>query len=78
MEAAQPVAETVRQTTAPPRKKTTERARAERVNPGYRLGRDYPEFADGLLIALTERRTKEHIDRLAELVGAPARAEVGV
>jgi multiple sugar transport system permease protein len=30
MEAAQPVAETVRQTTAPPRKKTTDRARAER------------------------------------------------
>jgi hypothetical protein len=27
---------------------------------------------------VTERRTKEHIDRLAELVGAPAPAEVGV
>ena len=30
MEAAQPVAETARQATAPPRKKTTDRARAER------------------------------------------------
>ena len=48
-----------------------ERARAAGVNPGYRLGRDYPEFAHGLLVAVTERRTKEHIDRLAELVGAP-------
>jgi glycine dehydrogenase subunit 1 len=55
-----------------------ERARAAGINPGYRLGRDYPEFSDGLLVAVTERRTKEHIDRLAELVGAPARAQVGV
>jgi glycine dehydrogenase subunit 1 len=55
-----------------------ERARAAGVNPGYRLARDYPEYRDGLLIAVTERRTKEHIDRLAELVGAPKRAEVGV
>ena len=55
-----------------------ERARAAGVNPGYPLARDYPEYPDGLLIAVTERRTKEHIDRLAELVGAPKRAEVGV
>jgi glycine dehydrogenase subunit 1 len=46
-----------------------ERARAERVNPGYRLGRDYPEYEDGLLVAITERRTREDIDRLAALVG---------
>jgi glycine dehydrogenase subunit 1 len=51
-----------------------ERARAERVNPGYRLGRDYPEYEDGLLIAITERRTREDIERLAGLVGE--RAEV--
>src|SRR3712207_6129527 len=44
-----------------------ERARAERVNPGYRLGRDYPEYADGLLVAITERRSRADIDRLAEL-----------
>ena len=45
------------------------------VNPGYRLGRDYPEYSDGLLVAVTERRTKEHIDRLVELVtGEPAPA----
>jgi glycine cleavage system P protein (glycine dehydrogenase) subunit 1 len=51
-----------------------ERARAERVNPGYRLGRDYPEYEDGLLVAVTERRTREDIERLARLVGE--RAEV--
>jgi glycine dehydrogenase subunit 1 len=49
-----------------------ERARAERVNPGYRLGRDYPEYGDGLLVAITERRTREDIDRLAKLVGERA------
>jgi len=46
-----------------------ERSRAERVNPGYRLGRDYPEYEDGLLVAITERRTREDIERLARLVG---------
>jgi glycine dehydrogenase subunit 1 len=55
-----------------------QRARAAGINPGYPLARDYPEFSDGLLIAVTERRTKEHIDRLSELVGAPQPAEVGV
>jgi glycine dehydrogenase subunit 1 len=45
-----------------------ERARAEGINPGYRLGRDYPEYEDGLLVAITERRTRKDIDRLAELV----------
>jgi glycine dehydrogenase subunit 1 len=52
-----------------------ERARAAGLNPGYRLAREYPEYSDGLLIAVTERRTKEHIGRLVELVtGAPAAA----
>jgi glycine dehydrogenase subunit 1 len=49
-----------------------EQARAERVNPGYRLGRDYPEYEDGLLVAITERRTCEDIERLARLVGKQA------
>jgi glycine dehydrogenase subunit 1 len=52
-----------------------ELARAERVNPGYRLGRDYPEYGDGLLVAITERRTRADIDRLAELA---ARCRKGV
>jgi glycine dehydrogenase subunit 1 len=51
-----------------------ERARAAGVNPGYALGRDYPEYSDGLLVAVTERRTKEQIDLLASLVGAEVAA----
>src|SRR3954467_14139903 len=51
-----------------------ERARSEGINPGYPLGRDYPEYADGLLVAITERRNKEHIDLLASLVGAEVAA----
>jgi glycine dehydrogenase subunit 1 len=45
------------------------RARAHGVNPGYPLGRDYPGFDDSLLVAVTERRTVEEIDRLAEALG---------
>jgi glycine dehydrogenase subunit 1 len=45
------------------------------VNPGYALGRDYDEFGDGLLIALTEQRSKADIDRLVEVLGAAVAAE---
>jgi len=38
------------------------------IHPGYPLGRDYPGMDDALLIAVTERRTKAEIDRLAEVV----------
>ena len=38
------------------------------IHPGYALGRDYPGMDDVLLVALTERRTKEEIDRLAEVL----------
>jgi glycine dehydrogenase subunit 2 len=41
-----------------------ERCAAEGINPGYALGRDYEEFGDGLLVALTEQRTRAQIDRL--------------
>jgi glycine dehydrogenase subunit 1 len=51
-----------------------ERAREAGINPGYALGRDYPEYSDGLLVAITERRTKEQIDRLAALVHAEVAA----
>ncbi|MDH3227079.1 MAG: aminomethyl-transferring glycine dehydrogenase subunit GcvPA [Thermoleophilia bacterium] len=46
------------------------------VNPGYRLGRDYPEFGEALLVAITERRSKQDIDRLAAELGAAIAAEV--
>jgi glycine dehydrogenase subunit 1 len=47
-----------------------ERARAAGINPGYRLGRNLPEYEDGLLVAITERRTKADIDRLAEVAAS--------
>jgi glycine dehydrogenase subunit 1 len=52
---------------------------AERgIAAGYPLGREYPEHADGLLVAITERRTREQIDALAEALGAAIAAERGV
>jgi glycine dehydrogenase subunit 1 len=51
---------------------------AERgIAAGYPLGRDYPEFENGLLIAITERRTKQQIDDLADALGAAIAAERG-
>jgi glycine dehydrogenase subunit 1 len=40
------------------------------IHPGYALGRDYPGMDDVLLLAVTERRTKDEIDRLAEVLAA--------
>jgi glycine dehydrogenase subunit 1 len=45
-------------------------ARAQGIHPGYALGRDYEGMDDALLVAVTERRTPEDIDRLAEVLGA--------
>ncbi|HZT92659.1 MAG TPA: aminomethyl-transferring glycine dehydrogenase subunit GcvPA [Gaiellaceae bacterium] len=42
------------------------RARAHGVYAGYPLGRDYPGLDDSLLVAVTEKRTVEEIDRLAD------------
>ncbi len=36
---------------------------------GYPLAREYPEHEDGLLVAITERRSKEDIDRLTDSLG---------
>jgi glycine dehydrogenase subunit 1 len=52
-----------------------ERCAAEGVNPGYPLGADYPEFEDGLLVAITEQRTREDIDRLADVLASAVSAE---
>ncbi len=43
--------------------------RGRESTPATPLGADYAEFADGLLVAITERRTREHIDRLADVLG---------
>jgi glycine dehydrogenase subunit 1 len=43
-------------------------ARARGVHPGYSLGRDYPGLDDALLVCVTEKRTPEEIERLAEVL----------
>ncbi len=53
------------------------RCQAEGVNPGYPLGRDLPEHPDGLLVAVTERRSRQDIDRLADVLGRAVAAERG-
>jgi glycine cleavage system P protein (glycine dehydrogenase) subunit 1 len=45
-------------------------ARAKGVHPGYALGRDYPGLDDALLVCVTEKKTKEDIDRLVEVLAA--------
>ncbi|MGZ4290400.1 MAG: aminomethyl-transferring glycine dehydrogenase subunit GcvPA [Gaiellaceae bacterium] len=42
------------------------RARAKKIYAGYPLGRDYPGLDDALLVAVTEKRTVDEIDRLVE------------
>ena len=58
-----------------PAQRVIDRCLARGVNPGYALGRDYPEHEDGLLVAITERRTRSDIDRLVEVLGAAMAAE---
>ncbi|HMJ73196.1 MAG TPA: aminomethyl-transferring glycine dehydrogenase subunit GcvPA [Solirubrobacterales bacterium] len=49
---------------------------AERgIAAGYPLGREYSEYEDGLLVAITERRTREQIDALVDALGAAVAAE---
>jgi glycine dehydrogenase subunit 1 len=55
--------------------KVIARCREEGINPGYPLERDYPEFGVGLLVAITERRTRADIDRLADALAAAVAAE---
>jgi glycine dehydrogenase subunit 1 len=45
------------------------------VNPGYPLRGDYPELGEGLLVAITERRTRAEIDRLVDVLGEAVAAE---
>jgi glycine cleavage system P protein (glycine dehydrogenase) subunit 1 len=49
-----------------PAREVVRRARERGVHPGYVLGRDYEGMDDVLLVAVTEKRTPEDVDRLAE------------
>jgi glycine dehydrogenase subunit 1 len=53
-----------------------DRCAAQGIGAGYPLGRDYPEHENGLLIALTERRSRQDVDRLADVLAA-AVADLG-
>jgi glycine dehydrogenase subunit 1 len=58
-----------------PVERVVARCREQGLNPGYRLASDYPELGDGLLVAITEQRTRADIDRLADALGAAVAAE---
>jgi glycine dehydrogenase subunit 1 len=47
-------------------------ARERSVHPGYAIGRDYEGMDDVLLIAFTEKRSPEDVDRLAEVLAGVA------
>ncbi len=47
------------------------------VNPGFALEHDYPEYAGGLLVAITEQRSRDDIDRLVRTL-SEVLAELGV
>jgi glycine dehydrogenase subunit 1 len=51
------------------------RCHAEGVNAGYALGRTYPEHPSGLLVAVTEQRSREDIDRLSAVLARALAAE---
>jgi len=53
-----------------PAQEVIQEARKQGVHPGYPLGRDYEGLDDALLVALTERRTVDDIDALAEALSA--------
>ena len=51
------------------------RCREQHINPGVPLGDFLPEHPDGLLVAITERRTRSDIDRFLEVLGGAIAAE---
>jgi glycine cleavage system P protein (glycine dehydrogenase) subunit 1 len=61
---------------AAPVDRVLERCAQRGIAAGYPLGRDYPEHEDGLLVAITERRTRAQIDQLADALGAAVSAEL--
>jgi glycine dehydrogenase subunit 1 len=71
----QPVFREFAITVQAPVARVIESCRARGINPGYALARDYPEHPDALLVAITERRTRADIDRLAEALGSAVAAE---
>jgi len=72
----QPVVREFAVTLDAPVREVLERCWAEGVNPGSPLGEEYGQ--NGLLIAITEQRSRADIDRLAQVLGAAVRETQGV
>ena len=51
-----------------PAREVIRRARERGVHPGYALGRDYEGMDDVLLVAVTEKKTPDDVDRLADVL----------
>ncbi|MBA3326854.1 MAG: aminomethyl-transferring glycine dehydrogenase subunit GcvPA [Solirubrobacterales bacterium] len=71
----QPVVREFALTLDAPVDRVLDRCAGDGVNAGFALGRAYEEHPDGLLVAITERRSRADIDRLAEVLGAAVAAE---
>jgi len=56
-----------------PAREVIRRAREHGVHPGYALGRDYEGMDDVVLVAVTEKRTVEDVDRLASVLAEVCR-----
>ena len=54
-------------------KEVVQAARAQGVHPGYALGRDYEGMEDALLVCVTEKRTPDDIERLAQVLAEVAK-----
>lgn len=48
--------------------KITDRLKEDNIIGGYDLGIDYPQFKNSILYAVTEKRTREEIDRLSSVL----------
>jgi glycine dehydrogenase subunit 1 len=72
---AQPVVREFAVALDAPVQRVIDRCLEHGVNPGYPLADEYPEYGEGLLVAITERRTRAEIDRLAEVLGEAVAAE---
>jgi glycine dehydrogenase subunit 1 len=57
-----------------PVEEVLDRVADDGIAAGYPLAREYPEYEHGLLVAITERRSKGDIDRLAESLGRAVKA----
>jgi glycine dehydrogenase subunit 1 len=70
-----PVARELALSLTAPVDRVLERCAERGIAAGYPLGREYPEHENGLLVAITERRTREQIEELADALGAAVAAE---